>query len=144
MRLKASGQVSLALNAEREELTAFQNKPLSKSNWATKRSKQASTQSPVDSQFSFRSYAQNRGLVMKLNGIRRDIEYRRKQIYRQRKEILQLQRLGIPSASAEALLERMLTKIDELCVERDRLKAEEKVCYPGTTKEIRGTQRRGA
>ncbi|CAN0423189.1 unnamed protein product [Phaeothamnion confervicola] len=79
---------------------------------------------------------------MKLDAIRRDIEYRRKQIYRQRREILELQRLGVPSASAEALPERMLTKIDELCVERDRLKVEEIVCYPGTTKEICGVQRR--
>ena len=43
---------------------------------------------------------------------------------RQRKEILQLQRAGIPTASAEDLLQRMLDKIDVLCSERDRLKAE--------------------
>ena len=36
-----------------------------------------------------------------------------------------LQRAGIPTVSAEALLERMLNKIDELCVERDRLKKEQ-------------------
>jgi len=41
---------------------------------------------------------------------------------RQRGEIRQLQRAGIPTASAEALLERMLNKIDELCVQRDQLK----------------------
>ena len=79
---------------------------------------------------------------MKLDFIRRDIEFRRKQILRQRREILQLQRLGIPTRAAEDLLARMLTKDDELCGERDRLRAEEKVCYPGTTKQIRGTQRR--
>ncbi len=47
----------------------------------------------------------------------------RTQVGRQRKEILQLQRAGISTASAEALLQRMLDKIDGLCVERDRLKA---------------------
>jgi hypothetical protein len=31
---------------------------------------------------------------------------------------------GISTVSSEALLERMLTKIDGLCVERDRLKKE--------------------
>jgi hypothetical protein len=79
---------------------------------------------------------------MQLDALRRDIEYRRQQIYRQRREILELQKLGIPSALAEALLERMLTKVDELCAERDRLRAEQKVCYAGTNKEIRGPQRR--
>jgi len=43
---------------------------------------------------------------------------------RQRKEILLLQRAGIPTTSAEALLQRILDKIDGLCAERDRLKAE--------------------
>ena len=49
----------------------------------------------------------------------------RVQVGRQRKEILQLQRAGIPTASVELLLQRMLAKIDDLCAERDRLKAEE-------------------
>jgi hypothetical protein len=44
---------------------------------------------------------------------------------RQRKEILQLQRAGISTASAELLLARMHTKIDGLCAERDRLKKSE-------------------
>ena len=44
------------------------------------------------------------------------------QVHRQRGEIRQLQPAGIPSASAEALLDRMLNKIDDLCAERDRLK----------------------
>ena len=48
----------------------------------------------------------------------------RLQVSRQRKEILLLQRAGIPTTSAEALLHRMLEKIDGLCTERDRLKAE--------------------
>jgi hypothetical protein len=80
---------------------------------------------------------------MKLDFLRRDIEFRRKQILRQRREILELQRLGIPTKSAEELLERMLTKVDELCAERDRLRLAERKTYPGTNKVIRGTQRRG-
>jgi hypothetical protein len=59
-----------------------------------------------------------------LDFIRSEIERMRIQVGRQRKEILLLQRAGIPTASAEALLQRMLDKIDGLCVERDRLKAE--------------------
>ena len=43
-----------------------------------------------------------------LNFTRAEIERMRVQIGRQRKEILQLQKAGIPTASAEALLERML------------------------------------
>jgi hypothetical protein len=57
--------------------------------------------------------------------IRGVIERMRAQIHRQRGEIRQLQRSGIPTASAEALLERMLDKIDTLCAERDRLKKEQ-------------------
>jgi hypothetical protein len=49
----------------------------------------------------------------------------RVQVGRQRKEILQLQRAGIGTASAELLLGRMLAKIEDLCAERDRLKKEE-------------------
>lgn len=62
--------------------------------------------------------------------IRGEIERMRTQVGRQRKEILQLQRAGIPTTSAEALLERMLAKIDTLCADRDRLKA----IQPGPTK----------
>jgi hypothetical protein len=36
------------------------------------------------------------------------------QVYRQHGEIRQLQRAGIPTASAEALLDRMLHSIDRL------------------------------
>lgn len=59
-----------------------------------------------------------------LDFIRADIEFMRVQVGRLRKEILQLQRAGISIASAEALLQRMLTKIEGLGAERDRLKAE--------------------
>jgi len=62
---------------------------------------------------------------MQLDYVRRDIERMRTQVHRQRGEIRQLQRAGISTASAEALLERMLNKIDELCTERDRLKSEQ-------------------
>jgi hypothetical protein len=59
---------------------------------------------------------------MGLDHIRNEIEHMRTQVGRQRGEIRQLQRAGIHTASAEALLERMLNKIDELCIERDKLK----------------------
>jgi hypothetical protein len=55
--------------------------------------------------------------------IRGEIERRRAQVGRQRREILALQKAGISTASAEALLQRMLDAIDDLCAERDRLKA---------------------
>lgn len=81
---------------------------------------------------------------MDINDIRKDISYRRHMIGRQQKEILDLQRLGIPTTGAEALLVRMQAKVDDLCEERDRLKGlKDKKTYPGTTKVIRGTQRRG-
>ena len=48
----------------------------------------------------------------------------RVQVGRQREEILQLQRAGISTVSAETLLERMLNKIDGLCEQRDALKKE--------------------
>jgi hypothetical protein len=53
-----------------------------------------------------------------------DIEFIRGEIARlrlqvlQRREIAQFQRAGIPSTSAEALLGRMLNKIDNLCAQR--------------------------
>ena len=52
--------------------------------------------------------------------IRSEIERMRAQIGRQRKEILQLQRAGIATASAEALLSRMQAKVDDLCAQRDQ------------------------
>jgi len=56
--------------------------------------------------------------------IRTELERMRNQVARQRKEILQLQRAGIPTASAETLLQRMLDKVDSLCAQREKLKAE--------------------
>jgi hypothetical protein len=60
-----------------------------------------------------------------LEQIRGEIERMRIQVGRQRKEILQLQRAGISTVSAEVLLDRMHTKIDELCEQRERLKRHE-------------------
>ena len=57
-----------------------------------------------------------------LDFIRAEIEQMRLQVHRQRKEIVQLQRAGIPTASAELLLGRMHAKINSLCAERERLK----------------------
>jgi hypothetical protein len=75
---------------------------------------------------------------MKLSSIRADIEHMRRQIHRQRGEIRDLQRAGIPTGSAEQLLGRMLSKVDELCVERDRQVDDERRKYPGTNKVING------
>jgi hypothetical protein len=57
--------------------------------------------------------------------VRGEIARLRLQVLLQRREIAQLQRAGIPSTSAEVLLDRMLNKIDDLCDERDRLKREQ-------------------
>jgi hypothetical protein len=58
---------------------------------------------------------------MQLSAVRSEIEHMRHQIHRQRREIRDLQRAGISTKSAEELLARMQTKVDELCAERDRL-----------------------
>jgi hypothetical protein len=57
--------------------------------------------------------------------IRAEIQHMRSQVQRQRGEIRQLRWAGILSSSAEALLEKMRNKIDELRAERDRLKREQ-------------------
>ena len=62
---------------------------------------------------------------MGLDHVRSEIEHMRVQVGRQRREILQLQRAGISTASAELLLARMHIKIDGLCAERERLKMEQ-------------------
>ena len=62
---------------------------------------------------------------MELERIRSEIEHMRVQVGRQRREILQLQRAGISTASAELLLGRMHAKIDDLCAEREWLKMEQ-------------------
>jgi hypothetical protein len=62
------------------------------------------------------------GNPMQLDQLRAEIERMRTQVHRQRGEIRQLQRAAIYTVSAEALLERMLTAIDGMCAERDKLK----------------------
>ena len=57
--------------------------------------------------------------------IRGEIQRARLQVLRQRNEIMQLQRAGIRSTSAEALLHELLNKIDDLCAERNRLRREQ-------------------
>jgi hypothetical protein len=52
--------------------------------------------------------------------IRAEIQRTRLQVLRHRREIIQLQGAGLPTTSAEALLDRMLNKIDDLCVERKK------------------------
>jgi hypothetical protein len=58
--------------------------------------------------------------------IQAEIDRYRSQVVRQRKEILQLQRAGIPTAAAETLLQRMLVKIDTLRTQRKKLKARQR------------------
>ena len=75
---------------------------------------------------------------MTLEALRAEIEYRRRNIQRQRSDIRALQRAGISTVSAEELLARMQAKVDELVVERDRLVGEQRRKYPGTNKAING------
>jgi hypothetical protein len=75
--------------------------------------------------------------------VRSAIEHMRRQILRQRSEIRQLQWAGIPTKSAEELLDRMQAKVDGLCIERDRQVGEQRRKYLGTNKVINGpTERR--
>jgi hypothetical protein len=75
---------------------------------------------------------------MQLIDIRAEIEHMRRQILRQRNQIQQLQREGIPTRSEEELLVRMQGKVDELVAERDRLVGERRRKYPGINKAING------
>ena len=76
---------------------------------------------------------------MGLDHIRREIEHMRRQIHRQRGDILKLQRSGIETGAADALLGRMLEKVDGLCAERDRLVGEERRQTPGSARTLKGT-----
>jgi hypothetical protein len=82
------------------------------------------------------------GMVMKLEYIRAEIERMRYQISRQRKEIQSLQRAGISTLPAEALLARMQATVDNLCAERDKLVGEQRIEYSATNKVIKGPQMR--
>ena len=75
---------------------------------------------------------------MEIPIIRAAIEHMRRQIPRQRREIRDLQRAGIPTTSAEELLGRMQSKVDELCTERDRQLGEQRRKYSGTNRVIQG------
>jgi hypothetical protein len=78
---------------------------------------------------------------MNLDHIKAEIARMRVQIKRQQRDILDLQRAGIGTASAIALLERMHDKVDALVGERNRLTGEARVAeqhtYP-SGKAIRG------
>ena len=52
--------------------------------------------------------------------------------------VLDLQRSGIATKSADELLVRMQAKVDGLCEERDRLVGGQRRKYPGTDKVING------
>jgi hypothetical protein len=59
-----------------------------------------------------------------LDHIQAEIERMRVQVGRQRKEILQIQRARISSATAEVVFGSMLANIDRLCEQRDQLNKE--------------------
>jgi hypothetical protein len=82
------------------------------------------------------------GLAMNLEHIRAEIERMRHQISRQRKDIQSLQRAGIKTLPAEALLARMQATVDNLCAERDKCVGEQRMKYPGTSKVIKGRRMR--
>jgi hypothetical protein len=84
----------------------------------------------------------DQGHRLAMNLIRAEIERMRYQISRQRKEIQSLQRAGISTLPAEALLARMQGTVDNLCAERDKLVGEQRIKYPGTNKAIKGPQMR--
>jgi hypothetical protein len=71
------------------------------------------------------------GTMPDIEHIRGEIERMRAQVQRQRDEIRQLQRSGIPTASAEALLDRMLDKVDALCADRDRPRKQQPTASKG-------------
>jgi hypothetical protein len=77
---------------------------------------------------------------MTLDSLRRDIEYRTRQIGRQKRDIAKLKALGIDTLSAEELLARMTARIEQLRAERNSLRRQK--TYPGSSKVIRGSQRR--
>jgi hypothetical protein len=92
--------------------------------------------------FRFCSKETKRDWAMDVEHIRAEIERMRQQISRQRKDIQSLQRAGISTSPAEALLARMQATVDNLCAERGKLVGEQRVKYPGTDKVIKGPQMR--
>ncbi len=79
-----------------------------------------------------------------LNFIRAEIERMRLQIARQRRDIRDLEQAGISTYSANALLARMVAKIEGLRRDRDRQRREEKPAGPtyASGKRINGTPSR--
>ena len=55
---------------------------------------------------------------MTLDALRRDIEYRSRQIGRQKRDIAKLKELGIDASAAEELLARMTAKVEQLRAEQ--------------------------
>jgi len=55
----------------------------------------------------------------KLDSVRNEIMQIRRDVRAQQREIRMLQRVDIPTASAELLLKRMRARLDDLCRERD-------------------------
>lgn len=78
---------------------------------------------------------------MGFDGIRSEIAHMRLQITRQQRDIRDLQRAGINTRSAEALLSRMQDKVDQLCLKRDELLWDDKQARPtySSGKRIYGT-----
>jgi hypothetical protein len=70
-----------------------------------------------------------------LHYLRREIEHMRRQIVRQRKEMRDLERAGIPTGGAACPDQ---AKVSGLCKERDRQVDEQRRRYPGTKNAING------
>jgi hypothetical protein len=88
-----------------------------------------------------------RGIVLEvgvadLSVLDSEIELMRRQIAKQRKEILSLQRAGASTASADQLVTRMKAKIDGLRKQRGLLTTDDRRKYPGTNKVIGATSER--
>ena len=75
-------------------------------------------------------------------GIQAELDHMRRQIARQRKDIRDLEAAGIDSTSAVALLARTTEKVATLVPRRDEEVWTDRPKYPGTSKRIKGTQRR--
>jgi hypothetical protein len=81
------------------------------------------------------------GTMPDLHYLRTEIARMRLQVGRQRREIRGLEEAGIGTDSANALLQRMMKKIETLSADRDRLIQEEKLNSPtyASGKRINGT-----
>lgn len=79
---------------------------------------------------------------MSAEGIQAELDHMRRQIARQRRDIRDLDASGIDTTSAVALLARMTDKVAALTARRDEEVWDDRPKYRGSTKWIRGTQRR--